>query len=81
MTLNYIGNQNSIYYNTVNLKTEYPNVPLQFEVKVGTTADYYIQHSEIIFYDMSNYLEIIIKWYYKGYKGFWHIYILILSHS
>ena len=60
-TLNYIGNQNSIYYNTVNLKTEYPNVPLQFEVKVGTTADYYIQHSEIIFYDMSNYLEIIIN--------------------
>ena len=60
-TLQYIGGASSIYYNSINLSTEYPNVPLQFEVKVGTTADYYIQHSDIIFYDMSNYLNLTIN--------------------
>lgn len=59
--LQYIGGGSSIYYNSIRLRTEYPNVPLQFEVKVGTTADFYIQHSEVIFYDMSNYLEFNIN--------------------
>lgn len=59
--LQFIGGGSSIYYNSIKLRTEYPNVPLQFEVKVGSTANFYIQHSEIIFYDMSNYLEISVN--------------------
>jgi len=60
-SLLYVGGASSFYYNTINLTTEYPNVPLQFDVRVGTTADYYIQHSEIVFYDMSNYLNLTIN--------------------
>jgi len=60
-TLNYVGDYFSPYFNTIVLKTEYPNVPLSFEVKVGTTADYYIEHSEVVFSDMSNYLSININ--------------------
>jgi hypothetical protein len=59
--LQYIGNNSSIYYNSIILKTEYPNVPLQFTVEVGTTADFYIEHSDVIFSDMSNYLSININ--------------------
>jgi hypothetical protein len=59
--LQYIGSGTSIYYNSINLRTEYPNVPLQFTVEVGTTADFYIEHTEIIFNDMSNYLSININ--------------------
>ena len=55
-TLQYVGNYVSIYYNSINLKTDYPNVPFQFSIDVGTTADYYIPHSDVIFSDMSNYL-------------------------
>lgn len=60
-SLNYFGDYFSPYYDTVVLKTEYPNVPLRFEVRVGTTADYYIEHSEVIFSEMSNYLSININ--------------------
>lgn len=59
--LQYIGTVNSIYFNSINMRTEYPNVPLQFEVRVGTTADFFIEHSDVIFYDMSNYLLITIN--------------------
>lgn len=59
--LRYIGGASSIYYNSIRLTTEYPNVPLQFDIKVGTTANYYIQHSEILFFDMSNFLLITIN--------------------
>ena len=47
--------------NTINLSTEYPNVPLTFNVEVGSTADYYIPHSKVVFNDMSNYLMIVIN--------------------
>lgn len=60
-TLKHVGSYSTIYYNAINLSTEYPNVPLQFVVEVGTSADYYIEHSELIFTDMSNYLSIIIN--------------------
>jgi hypothetical protein len=60
-SLKYTGGAFSFYYNTINLTTEYPNVPLQFQVRVGITADYYIQHSEVIFFEMSNYLQLTIN--------------------
>lgn len=59
--LQYIGTVNSIYFNSINMRTEYPNVPLQFQVRVGTTADFFIEHSDVIFFDMSNYLLITIN--------------------
>ena len=49
------------YYNTLNIKTEYPNVPLRFLVEVGTTANYYIEHSDVVFNDMGTYLSININ--------------------
>ena len=61
VNLQYIGVSTSIYFNSMNIQTEYPNVPLEFTVEVGTTADYYIEHSEVIFTDMSNYLNININ--------------------
>lgn len=57
----YAGIASNLYYNSINLRTQYPNVPLDFSVEVGTTADFYIQHSEIVFFDCSNYLNIIIN--------------------
>lgn len=60
-TLQYTGNGTSIYYNSIKIRSEYPNVPLSFEVEVGSTADFHIPHSEVIFYDMGNYLDININ--------------------
>jgi len=50
-----------IFYNTVVLKTQYPNVPIKFTVQVGTTANYYIENSTLTFYDMGSYLNIKIN--------------------
>lgn len=60
-TLQYVGSYVSIYYNSINLRNQYPNVPLTFRVEVGTTANFYIEHTEVLFYDMSNYLSININ--------------------
>jgi len=57
----FTGVENDIYYNSIQLSTVYPNVPLDFEIEVGTTADYYIEHSEIIFKDIGNYLNVTIN--------------------
>lgn len=59
--LEYLGNAYSIYYNGINLTTQYPNVPIEFSVEVGTTADYYIEHSSVIFYDMGVYFDATIN--------------------
>ena len=46
----YIGNYTSVFYNAIVLTTQYPNVPLELdEVEVGTTADFYIEHSTVLF--------------------------------
>lgn len=58
---NYSGVGNSVYFNSINLTTQYPNVPIDFDVKVGTTANFHIQHSDVIFYDMGVNLEININ--------------------
>lgn len=43
----------SPYYNSIRLRTEYPNVPLEFKVDVGTTANFFIEKSQVIFYEPS----------------------------
>lgn len=61
-TLQYIGSGYSIFFNSIKLTTEYPNVPIDFNVQVGTTADYYIEHSRVLFSnDMGNYLGVKIN--------------------
>jgi len=59
--IGFTGGQNTVYFNTIILTTVYPNVPLNFEVEVGDTADFYIEHSEVVFKDISNYLSLIIN--------------------
>jgi hypothetical protein len=60
-TLQYIGSGYSIFFNSIKLKTEYPNVPIEFEVLVGSTADFYIEHSRVLFNDMGGYLSVKIN--------------------
>lgn len=60
--LKYTGNFNSIFYNSILIKSTYPNVPLIVnDVKVGTTADYYIEHSKVLFTDLGPYLSIKVN--------------------
>jgi hypothetical protein len=60
--LKYIGNYTSVFYNSINFKTEYPNVPLIInEVRVGTTAEYFIEHSDVLFDDMGPFLTFTIN--------------------
>ena len=51
----------SVYYNCITLQTEFPNVPLEFEVKVGTTANFYIEHSVISIFEIGKYLSLTIN--------------------
>lgn len=59
--IGFSGVENSIYFNTITLISVYPNVPMNFEVEVGDTADFYIEHSEVIFKDVSNYISLTIN--------------------
>jgi len=61
ITVQYIGSYTSVFNNSIVLKTQYPNVPLNFNVKVGTTAAYHIEHSRILFNDMGGYLGVTIN--------------------
>lgn len=61
-TLQYTGNFTSPFYNSIVFTTQYPNVPMLLnDVLVGTTADYYIEHSRVNFNDMGAYLTIKIN--------------------
>ena len=60
--LKYTGSFNSVFYNSIQLKSTYPNVPMNLEyVKVGTTADFYIEHTKIQFTNLGPYLNIKIN--------------------
>lgn len=60
--LQYVGSFVSPFYNSIKLRTDYPNVEFNLnEVLVGTTANYYIEHSRVLFNDMGNYLSITIN--------------------
>lgn len=51
----------SIYFNSINLSTQYPNVPIDFEVRVGVTAEYFIYHSDVSISEIGANLNIIIN--------------------
>jgi len=60
--LKYIGNVGSPFFNSIIIKTEYPNVPLNINrVEVGTTADFHIEHSTILFNELGSLLSISIN--------------------
>ena len=60
--IKYIGNYNSIFYNSIVLVSEYPNVPMILNsVQVGSTANFYIEHSRVLFSDLGPYLNIKIN--------------------
>lgn len=52
----YVGSVYSPFVNCIKLTSTYPNVPMALnEVLVGTTADYHIEHSSVLFnQDISN---------------------------
>lgn len=48
--LSYIGAQGSPFFNSIIMRTEYPNVPINVnKVEVGSTADFHIEHSRVLF--------------------------------
>jgi chitodextrinase len=60
--LRYSGNYTSYYYNSILVRTEYPNVPVVInEVLVGSTANSYIEHSSVVFSDLGPNLNIRIN--------------------
>jgi hypothetical protein len=59
--LQYIGPFTSIFYNSIKLRTEYPNVPIDFDVIVGSNANFYIEHSRVLFNDMGGYFGVKIN--------------------
>lgn len=60
--LKYVGSSNSLFYNSIQFSTEYPNVPFRIEeILVGSTADFYIQHSSVLFTEIGPYLNININ--------------------
>ncbi len=60
--LEYLGTYVSPFYNSIVLKTEYPNVPIEINrIEVGTTADYHIEHSKVVFNELGSNLAITIN--------------------
>lgn len=60
--LQYIGSFVSPFYNSIKLRTEYPNVEMVInEISVGITANYYVEHSRVLFNDLGGYLSIDIN--------------------
>jgi hypothetical protein len=60
--LKYTGSFTSVFYNTIQIRTTYPNVPMNIDyIRVGTTADFYIEHTKIKFTDLGPYLNIKIN--------------------
>jgi len=56
------GNSNIMFFNSILIITEYPNVPITInEIKVGTTANCYIEHSRVLFNDLGPSLNININ--------------------
>ena len=59
--LKFAGKDYSYYLNTIQLTTEYPNIPLIFNVEVGTTANFYLQRSQIIFNNIGSNFVVTVN--------------------
>ena len=49
------------YKDTIEFTTEYPNIPFQMTLQLGSLAQYYVKHSVISFNDLGSYLNININ--------------------
>lgn len=59
--LKYTGSFTSVFFNSIVIKSEFPNVEVQLnDIQVGTTAFYYLEHSKVLFSNMGTYLNISI---------------------
>lgn len=60
--LQFTGSFTSPFYNSIVFTTHYPNVPMLLnDVLVGSTADYYIEHSRVVFNELGGFLNIKIN--------------------
>lgn len=60
--LKYSGSYNSVFYNSLLITSQYPNVSLVLnEILVGTTADFYVEHSDVNFNNIGPYFNININ--------------------
>jgi hypothetical protein len=76
--LAYIGPLSSPFYNSIIVSSYYPNVPLVIDrVEVGTTANYHIEHSRVLFtgtQSMGPYLNLNINGRDYGVSASWQPY-------
>jgi hypothetical protein len=67
--LRYTGSYASLFYNSILIQTKYPNVPIIVNnIEVGSTANYYIEHSTVLFNELGYYLNLNINGDDYGYK-------------
>jgi hypothetical protein len=60
--LRYTGSYASLFYNSILIQTKYPNVPIIVNnIEVGSTANYYIEHSTVLFNELGYYLNLNIN--------------------
>ena len=66
LTYTYVPNSglpiSSLFYNSIVVRTEYPNVPVDIsDVLVGSTANYFIEHSRVLFNSIGPVLNVNIN--------------------
>ena len=60
--LEYLGSYVSPFYNAIVIRSEYPNIPIEINrIEVGTTADYHIEHSKVLFNEIGGNLSFTIN--------------------
>ena len=60
--LEYLGSYVSPFYNAIVIRSEYPNIPIDINrIEVGTTADYHIEHSKVLFNEIGGNLSFTIN--------------------
>ena len=60
--LEYLGTYVSPFYNAIVIRSEYPNIPIEINrIEVGTTADYHIEHSKVLFNDIGGNISFTIN--------------------
>lgn len=60
-SVSYVGYGLNFYVNSITLQTQYPNVPLKFEVLVGSEAAYYIEGDDVQINELGGLLSLTIN--------------------
>jgi len=60
--LEYLGGYISPFFNAIVIRSEYPNIPIEINrIEVGTTADYHIEHSRVLFNSIGGNISFTIN--------------------